>query len=229
MLSIGRMPRVLTAEAERAFRERLCRVAERQFARLGYPGVTLRALTEELGCSRMTPYRYFADKEAILAAVRASAFARLAEASEAAAAGATDPLDQLDALGRAYLRFAADEPDAYRLMFAFPETPDTGQYAELAKQLKRSRRPMVDAVRGAGQAGLIVGEPDTIAAVLWAGLHGIITLQLADKLHVGTSHDAVSEAMMSVLLRGFAADPAAHPRPAVARQGVSTDEEGASR
>ena len=114
-------------------------------------------------------------------------------------------------------------------MFAFPETPDAGRYPELTKQLKRSRRPMVHAVRVAAQAGLIVGEPDTIAAVLWAGLHGIITLQLADKLRVGRAHRAVSEAMMSALLRGFAADPAAHPRPAVARQGISADQEAASR
>ncbi len=223
------MPRVLTAEAEHAFRERLRRVAERQFAKLGYPGVTLRALAEELGCSRMTPYRYFADKAAILAEVRAAAFARLADASEAAATSATDPLGQLDALGRAYLRFASDEPDAYRLMYAFPETSDERLYPELAKQLKRSRRPMVRAVREAIRSGLIAGEPNTISAVLWAGLHGIITLQLANKLRVGRSRDAVSEAMMSALLRGFATDPAAHPHPAVARQDISADEEGGSR
>jgi len=223
------MPRVLTAEAERVFRARLCRVAERQFAKLGYPGVTLRALTAELGCSRMTPYRYFADKAAILAEVRAAAFARLADVAEAAAASATDPLDQLDALGRAYLRFASDEPDAYRLMYAFPETPDEGRYPELAKQLRRSRRPMVHAVREATRAGLVVGEPNTISGVLWAGLHGIITLRLANKLSVGRSHDAMSEAMMSALLRGFATDPAAYPRPAVAHQSISTDGEGGAR
>ena len=45
----------------------------------------MRALAEDLGCSAMTPYRYFHDKQEILAAVRAAAFDRFADAMEKAA------------------------------------------------------------------------------------------------------------------------------------------------
>lgn len=213
------MPQVLSREVERKFRERICRVAERQFASLGYPGVTLRALAEELGCSRMTPYRYFTDKAAILAAVRTSGFSRLADACEAAASSEADPLDRLDALGRAYLRFASEEPDAYRLMYAFPETPDVHHYPELAKQLRRSRRPMIHAVRDAVAADLVVGEPDVVSTALWAGLHGIISLRLAGKLPARRRFDAVADAMMSAWLRGFAASGPVHSRAGKRRGG----------
>ena len=40
----------------------------------------MRQLADDLGCSPMTPYRYFRDKDAILAAVRAAAFDRFAAA-----------------------------------------------------------------------------------------------------------------------------------------------------
>ncbi len=40
----------------------------------------MRQLAAELGCSPMTPYRYFKDKDEILAAVRAAAFDRFSEA-----------------------------------------------------------------------------------------------------------------------------------------------------
>ena len=86
------MPRSLSRDAERAFRDRLCRIAARQFATLGYAGVTLRALAQELGCSRMTPYRYFADKGEILAAIRARAFGRLADINEEIAARTPHPV-----------------------------------------------------------------------------------------------------------------------------------------
>ena len=78
------MPRVLTEAATREFRERLIDAAERLFAQKGLEAVTLRQLAAEIGVSPMTPYRYFADKDDILAAVRARAFTRHAEALEAA-------------------------------------------------------------------------------------------------------------------------------------------------
>ena len=79
------MPRNLSATAVDAFRARLCAVAEQRFARSGVEGVTMRQLADALGCSPMTPYRYFRDKDEILAAVRAAAFDRFASALEEAA------------------------------------------------------------------------------------------------------------------------------------------------
>ena len=55
------------------FRARLVEVATHLFARRGYEGVTLRAISEAMDCSPMTPYRYFRGKEGIFAAVRAAA------------------------------------------------------------------------------------------------------------------------------------------------------------
>ena len=50
------------------------------FAAKGAEGVTMRELASALGVSPMTPYRYFHDKDDMLAAVRARAFDRFAEA-----------------------------------------------------------------------------------------------------------------------------------------------------
>lgn len=65
------MPRILTQSDVADFRERLCDVATRMFDARGPEGFTMRELAAELGVSAMTPYRYFKDKEDILAAVRA--------------------------------------------------------------------------------------------------------------------------------------------------------------
>ena len=86
------MPKNLSAAEVGAFRTRLCKVAQHRFATQGRDGVSMRQLADALGCSPMTPYRYFRDKDAILAAVRTAAFDRFAEALEAAAVKARKDL-----------------------------------------------------------------------------------------------------------------------------------------
>ena len=76
------MSRHLTEQAVAEFRGKLRRVAARRFAEFGYAGVTLRAVAQELGCSRTTPYRYFKDKDHILLAVRLEGFRLLGQSQE---------------------------------------------------------------------------------------------------------------------------------------------------
>src|SRR5476649_2580552 len=105
------MPRTLSPADVETFRTQLCDVAERLFAAHGPDGVTMRELADALKVSSMTPYRYFKDKDAILAAVRTRAFNRFAAAMETASDTAKPQS------GNAYLDFALANPAAYRLMF----------------------------------------------------------------------------------------------------------------
>src|SRR5512136_1456942 len=108
------MPRVLSETDVADFRERLCEAAERLFAEKGPEAVTMRQLAAELGVSPMTPYRYFQDKDDILAAVRAN---RFADALEGARAKAGTARAKGAAVGEAYLDFAFEHPHTYKLMF----------------------------------------------------------------------------------------------------------------
>src|SRR5271170_8001574 len=111
------MPRTLTESELADFRERLCDAAARLFATRGPEGFTLRELAAEVGVSPMTPYRYFKDKDDILAAVRARAFENFAAALEAALAQPGEPAERGAAVASAYMRYAIEKPQCYRLMF----------------------------------------------------------------------------------------------------------------
>src|SRR5271163_4617485 len=119
------MPRTLSPADVEAFRTRLCDVAEKLFAAHGPDGVTIRQLADALGVSQMTPYRYFKDKDAILAAVRTRAFNRFAAAMETAERKSakvrrkpSGSAAKKSALGagsaNAYVEFALRKPAAYR-------------------------------------------------------------------------------------------------------------------
>jgi len=191
-----------------SFRERLCDAAMETFAEEGYEAVTLRGLAEKLGCSHATPYRYFADKQEIFAAVCALGFDRFADALERAARGVEDPEQRLRALGRAYFRFATTEPHAYRIMFELREPESSANPRYKAKEI-RSWQALYQAVEFAVQAGVLAGEPDLVAHQMWAGLHGVVSLHLAGKLTLGKTAKSVLEPLFETLLEGNRPKPTA--------------------
>ncbi len=180
--------RTLTAEELGAFRARAVAAATRLFAERGYRGVTLRSLAKELGVSPMTPYRYFENKEELFAMVRSEAFRRFADAQRDAVAGIEDPEDALRMLGRAYVSFALDEPDAYHIMFELLQAP-AGTYPALEIEQARAFSYLHAAVKANVKAELMEGESLPRAHYLWAQLHGLVSLHLAGKLVMGCSFE----------------------------------------
>jgi AcrR family transcriptional regulator len=90
----------------------------------GSGAFSLREAAREVGVSANAAYRHFDDKSALITAVATDGFARLAERMQRAMASATgvrgvDPLSiaRFKATGRAYVGFAADHPEIFRVMF----------------------------------------------------------------------------------------------------------------
>lgn len=208
------MPKILTPNDVLQFRQRLTDLALKAFAEHGIDGMSLRGLAAAAGCSRTTPYRYFRNKADILAAVRQAEFQRMADELERVALGESDFGEKLEALARAYLNFALDRPDAYRVMYSINQS-DEQHYPELIEQISRSQQPMALAVKEAIDAGLIEGDPSNIGHIFWAGLHGIASLHLADKLRLGRGIEELTEVMIRSLYKAVACNPPG--RPAAAR------------
>lgn len=201
------MPRVLSTADISDFRERLCDAAEKLFAEKGLEAVTMRHLATALGVSPMTPYRYFADKDAILAAVRARAFDRHAEAMEAAWKDTPgDPPARAEATRRAYIDFALQNPEAYKLMFDVRQA-GAEAYPDLVRASSRSRRTMTQHLRVLRDAGRFDGDIETAGHVFWAGLHGAAMLQLSGMLPPHLGAQDLSEAIVVALDRGLRSAP----------------------
>jgi AcrR family transcriptional regulator len=98
-------------------RAALVKAAAAEIERGGYETLSLRGLSESLGVSRAAPYRHFADRRALLAAVAAEGFDELTAIHRKAIAKGKTPLARLTAAGRGYLAFAAERPQMFRLMF----------------------------------------------------------------------------------------------------------------
>lgn len=195
------MPRpALSEDALDEFRRKICDVSVRLFVEQGYEGFSLRSLAAELGCSHTTPYRYFADKDAIFAAVRAECFRRFASFLRARLAKRSGEIERLRVLARAYFDFACEQPAAFRIVFEMGQ-PHPMENPEVAAAGADAWSVLHDVVRDAIRAGAMVGEPLEVAHTMWAGIHGVATLHLANKLVSGRSADATLDAMTEALVR----------------------------
>ncbi len=161
-------------------------------AEQGVRALTLREIASRLNVSRMAPYRHFADKSALLAAISVAGFVKFTEALEEAVRNAgPNHISQLDALAVAYVRFARSNRAHFEVMFGGGGQP---QYVDDAgKEIAdKSFQILEDVVKRGQQQELIVpGNPTAIAQVLWAMVHGISTLGLGHE--PGAELDGSSE------------------------------------
>jgi AcrR family transcriptional regulator len=196
------LPRTLGKEEIAAFRDKLCATATRLFAETGVGGVTMRKLAAALGVSAMTPYRYFRDKDEILATIRTDAFLRMARALETAYAAPAAPIDKAIALRDAYVRFALENPESYRLMFDLKQKSDI-EYPELCSSISRAQDTQRRFVRDLVAQGVLSGNPDLIGQVFWSTLHGAVSLRISGNLSSDFALSDVLEAANRALLEGF--------------------------
>jgi AcrR family transcriptional regulator len=185
-----------------AVRERLCEAAARLFVEHGSAGFSMRALAAEVGCSAMAPYRYFETKDDLLAAVRAASYDRLAAALESTERGERRRARDV---GEAYVRFALENPQAYRLMFDLAQ-PGEERFPDLARAAERARGEMTRYVRELVEAGVLMGDPTVLGYVFWATIHGLIILRLAGRLPDDPGFETIRTTALSALMRGLRAD-----------------------
>lgn len=194
---------VLTDEEVQAFRRRACDAAMTLFDELGYDHFSLRALARELGCSHATPYRYFEGKDALFAEVRAEGFRRFAAFLTARLEASSEPRRRLRILARAYFDFAQEQPAAFRIIFELGQ-PTPEDYPGVNEAASAAWGVLVGVVEEAIDAGVLAGRSGHLAHVMWAGIHGVATLELAHKLTMGKSGASLVDAMTDALLAAHA-------------------------
>ena len=174
----------------------------------GLEALTLRAVARKAGVSQAAPYRHFADRRALMAAVAEVGFQRLQQAMMQAMQSAEGRLG-LKGVALAYIRFALDNPAEYRLMFG-PEVAKTDDLPELQETGRGVLGFVAAGMSQLQQAGLIgPGDPNLMAAATWATLHGLSMLIL-DRQTEGVAPDmnALVEEATRIMMFGMAGRPA---------------------
>ncbi len=177
-------------------RDRLIDVATRLLDEGGPAAVTLREVGRLAGVSHNAPYKHFADKEDLLAAVAARQFGRQGRTRTSQPAAA-EGLERLRAMMGGYVRWALRYPARFKLTYGSWSTDS----AELGAAASVARQALVDTVRAAQAAGdLPAGDSERVAALVHATAHGAVDLALSGHLSKTGKGHASPEDLIDDLL-----------------------------
>lgn len=136
--------------------------------------MSLRAVAARVGVSVPSIYLHFEDKQALLDAVCAEVFDALHVRLKEASADAPDAWQGLRQQGVAYVHFAVENPEHYRIVMARTAGDDAAD-----DMLSGAFGYLLESVTACTTLGLLEGEPVELGLRLWASAHGIASLLIA--------------------------------------------------
>lgn len=157
-----------------ANRESILQAALEIAEREGWPAVTIRKIAKEIDYTSPIIYQHFDNKEAALQTLMEDGYARLQEQMQRPAPAATAD-ERLLNLGRAYLRFAREQPQLYQLMSGLSGA-SLGAEVRQASALGVTT-VVVDALQTwAARKHLSIADPLAACETCWGILHGMASL-----------------------------------------------------
>jgi AcrR family transcriptional regulator len=162
---------------------RLLSEARDLYLEQGFAHLSLREVARRAGVSAAAVYRHYDGKEALLGEVCAAGL-QIFYSYLVRALGETTPRARMTASAEQYLRFGLENPRDYRVLFmgaaedfAKPRAQSAPRKADPTFQF------LVDRVRECMQARVLrEGEAVEVAAVIWAFVHGLVSLRLSGHL-----------------------------------------------
>ncbi|MGY4508322.1 TetR/AcrR family transcriptional regulator [Bradyrhizobium sp. USDA 3650] len=152
-------------------RDALIKAALREAEQGGTEAISIKALAKHLGVSQPAPYRHFADREALLAAVTAEAFRQLSGILRAAMARPSKR-SKLSLLAQATLDFGLRRNGVYRLMFASRTVSCAAKGSELHEATRETFALVIEAL----EAPAVDYLRERQALKIWAAVHGVVML-----------------------------------------------------
>lgn len=149
----------------------------------GVGALSLRKVAQKAGVSHTAPYAHFADKQALIAAISTEGYRRLYEKIYAVGQRYHgDPVRRLVEGAWAYVQFALDDPDHFKITLsgAVEKEKDYPAFVEISQQ---SFALVVEIVEECQAAGILKqGPADLMAVSVWSLIHGFVSLVLEDQI-----------------------------------------------
>lgn len=156
----------------------------------GVAAISLREVARRAGVSHSAPYRHFADRDALLAALATDGFDELAQRMKGQSAAG------LAALGQCYVAFALEQPGRFALMFG--GIADKSRYPQLQHAAQLLYQQL-----GTGVEALAPAQDQATASLAaWSLVHGLAKLLLDEQLP-GQDANAAARAVTGLFVAGL--------------------------
>ena len=139
--------------------------------------VSIRSVAQRVGVTPPSIYLHFADKDTLLDAVCSRYFEKLDEQMQRVAADHDSTIEVLRAQGHAYVQFARQTPELYRLATMGEGRPGSDVDTTLNSSAFQHMRAAVQRLMDEGVYPH--GDATMMALELWTAAHGVAALLIA--------------------------------------------------
>jgi AcrR family transcriptional regulator len=139
--------------------------------------VSIRSVAERVGVTPPSIYLHFQDKDALLDAVCARYFEKLDDEMQRVAGLQSSTVEVLRAQGLAYVRFATENPELYRIATMGEWRSDSHVDSALASSAFKHMSAAVEVMMDEGIFPR--GDAAAVALELWSAAHGAASLLIA--------------------------------------------------
>jgi AcrR family transcriptional regulator len=170
--------------------------------------VSVRAIADRVGVTSPAIYMHWAHKEDIFAEVCSTRFAEFSSRVIAGLSGEGPMLDRLAEVARAYIRFAEEHPEQYRVLFMQPvAAPPEGASPTAGAMAFQMVVGVLEVAIADGEMRDL--DPVATAAALFAAIHGAASLVVDrhEDIPVPEPGDLV-EVVLDAVFNGIARGPA---------------------
>lgn len=191
-------------------REKIFDAARELFSVEGYESVSIRRLAEKIEYSPTAIYVHFTDKEDLFRQLCHADFAKITELLRETAQ-ISDPVQRLVECSKLYAGFAMQFPNHYKLMFmtVHDYALDDSDRIIKGNPEKDAYAFLYESVANLMPLGIFrdeIADPHLIMQTMWAGIHGVISLNIAKGNNAWVEWRPFSlriELMMDSILRGM--------------------------
>jgi AcrR family transcriptional regulator len=168
----------------------------------GPSALTVRRIASAAGVSTMNVYSRFGGKDGVVEHLFTEGFRRLGEAMTARR-DTNNPIADMRACGRAYRKFAVENPALYSVMFDrvvpdFEPSPEAVALASWTLVLLATR-----VERAMNANALRHADPLQTAGLVWATCHGVVSLELKTAGSTQMDWPRIYENALEMIIKGL--------------------------
>ena len=143
----------------------------------GLEALSLRRLAARLGVTAPALYAHVKGKSDLLRSLAEAEFDRLVTRFDAVTDA--DPVARIRGQARAYIAYARENPELFRVMFLFPPdlgTVDVSADVELPGATRAFNTAATAVMEAVASGAIVTDDALLLALTLWSGAHGVATV-----------------------------------------------------
>ncbi|MDM8530438.1 TetR/AcrR family transcriptional regulator [Anaerolineales bacterium HSG25] len=185
---------IMTNESEKNHRRAILDAARQILIQDGYKNLSMRKIARQIGGSQGTIYLYFQNKDAIFYALIDEGSEKLYGLYETILNTPAEPQEHLTRICQAYINFGLENPSYYEIMHItlpmMTERFPKEQYRRARRFLELTAQTLQTC---AAQKGETLSEPYLEATLLWATMHGVVSLIIAQRIDIRLDRERLIE------------------------------------